>query len=214
MSDDTYHQPTSPASSVYSLHLDYEMSQQDQEIREAREAEMTTEELEAAARVRHLKRVRKGYSPASSPIKQEDSLPRSDSPPPRSTALAAHITVGQWFESGDFLDSQTGDGTYVDNLCNTGEESQQAGEGKASQVEEAEPTDEDFELEVQIKRLRSRLEFVLKEKDDLEWQQDKYRRAYQEADAGRNQALEKLRQWQEAAAGASPLLKLALDFVQ
>ncbi|KAJ7727552.1 hypothetical protein DFH07DRAFT_782456 [Mycena maculata] len=144
----------------------------------AREAEMATEELEAAV--------------------------RPNSPPPRSTPLTAHITVGRWFEYGDFLDSQMGDGTYVTiSAILARKVSKQA---RVKLVEEDEPMDESFELEDQIKRLQSRVKFVLKEKDDLEWQRDNYRYAYQETDAGRNQALKKLRQWQEAAVGASPLL--------
>ncbi|KAJ7444172.1 hypothetical protein FB451DRAFT_1491846 [Mycena latifolia] len=70
MSDDTF-LPSSP-STIYSMGLDYEQSQHKQEIRDAREAEMSTEELEAAAEQRRLKRVKLGFE--SPNYKREESL--------------------------------------------------------------------------------------------------------------------------------------------
>ena len=59
MSDDTFY-PSSP-STVYSLPLDYEQSQHKQEIRDAREAELSKEQLQAEAEQRRIKRVKRGF---------------------------------------------------------------------------------------------------------------------------------------------------------
>jgi hypothetical protein len=101
MSDQTY-MPSSP-SSVYSLGLDYEQSQHKQELRDAREADMSPEEWQAAAEQRRLKRVKLGIeSPNeyqrevfSSPFKQVLSpalkvaveRSRSPSPTPRRASM-------------------------------------------------------------------------------------------------------------------------------
>jgi hypothetical protein len=71
MSDEPY-LPSSP-STVYSLALDYEQSQHKQEIREAREAEMSPEELSAAAEQRCRKRVKLGLE--SPNYKREEFSP-------------------------------------------------------------------------------------------------------------------------------------------
>jgi hypothetical protein len=59
MSDDCFFLPSSPGT-IYSLGLDYEQSQHKQEIRDAREAEMSAEELEYRAEQRRLKRIKQG----------------------------------------------------------------------------------------------------------------------------------------------------------
>lgn len=97
MSDDSFF-PSSP-STIYSLGLDFEQSQHKQEIREARQAELSTEELEAAAEQRRLKRVKLGlespnYKREESPLKyvpfpaqEAMNSSRSPSPTPRASAL-------------------------------------------------------------------------------------------------------------------------------
>ncbi|KAJ7432298.1 hypothetical protein B0H11DRAFT_2260852 [Mycena galericulata] len=211
MSDDGSYEP-SAASSPYSLHLDYEMSQHHQPIREAREAEMTTEELEAVRRDRHHKRVRKGYSPPSSPIKQEGVSRQGSWTPPRPSAVKAVAVTGKMYAPGEIFDSQTGDNTYVENHENRTEETQQ--EGGTSQQPDDEPVDSDFELETQINRLQNRLNQVVVERDELQEERDEYRRAYHAADAERKEAVENLRQWQKAAAGSAALINLALPFLK
>lgn len=69
MDDDTFF-PSSP-STVYSMALDYEQSQHAQEVGEAREAQMSMDELEAATEQRHLKRMKRGYE---SPIYHKEQF--------------------------------------------------------------------------------------------------------------------------------------------
>lgn len=117
--------------SFTTLGLDYEPSQEHHEIRMMREAELTEEERDAAAVARHRKRQRKGYSPLTSPVRQESE---ENQEVPRSTAEQArhiiryvlidacfHFTIHLPTSSdlyGPFgiLNSQIGAGTYIDHL--------------------------------------------------------------------------------------------------
>ncbi|KAJ7449189.1 hypothetical protein FB451DRAFT_753924 [Mycena latifolia] len=93
MSDNTF--LLSSPSTVYSLGLDYEQSQHKQEIRDAREAEMTPEELQAAAEQRRMKRVKLGIE--SPHYKKEESSPspkwRVTSPNARTAADSSRTPV-------------------------------------------------------------------------------------------------------------------------
>ncbi|KAJ6592293.1 hypothetical protein DFH09DRAFT_1073352 [Mycena vulgaris] len=88
MSDDTYQASSpavripSPTGSYISLALDHEPSQNDQWVREEHEALLSKEERAAGALARHRKRQRRGYSPLTSPIKEEEPAPLRT---PRST---------------------------------------------------------------------------------------------------------------------------------
>jgi phage shock protein A len=68
--------------------------------------------------------------------------------------------------------------------------------------------DSDHELVVQVARLRTRLNIVSRERDDLEDQCNQYQQAYQQADAERSQLREELQQWEQAATAASSLTRL------
>ncbi|KAJ7655487.1 hypothetical protein B0H17DRAFT_1146424 [Mycena rosella] len=109
MSDDTYQ----ASSRATSLALEYEQNQEAQEAREAHEAQLSPAQLAREYEHRRLKRIRLGYEYPESPIKQEASSPVSA---PRPTAVAAKDKLASLFASGEFLDSQTGDQTYVENL--------------------------------------------------------------------------------------------------
>ncbi|KAJ7767013.1 hypothetical protein DFH07DRAFT_1012030 [Mycena maculata] len=113
-SEDTY-LPSSP-STVYSQALDYEQSQHAQEIRETREAEMSTEELEAAAEERRLKRVRLGLE--SPNYKKEPFLSPLESPvqTPRASAVKSTQKNSRDFGALGLLNSQTDSQEAIDAL--------------------------------------------------------------------------------------------------
>ncbi|KAJ6549217.1 hypothetical protein DFH09DRAFT_1157866 [Mycena vulgaris] len=216
MSDDTYQASSpavrtpSPTGSYLSLALDYEPSQNDQWVREEREALLSKEERAAGALSRHRKRQRRGYSPLTSPIKEEEPAPL---PTPRSTVEVTNHALKALYASGGFLDSQTGDGTYVDNLYDRDEaETQTQGEDLAHSQDDA-LSDSDFELEVQIERLRVRLNIALEERDTLQERCNEYKEACAQANAERASALAELKRWQQAATAASSLIHLSVPYV-
>ncbi|KAF7319242.1 hypothetical protein HMN09_00261600 [Mycena chlorophos] len=75
---------------------------------QAQEAAYSPATQKSRKRERHLNRVRHGASPSSSP---------ESSPGPRPSAKKSRSDTAAFFERGGFLDSQTGDGTYIDHLC-------------------------------------------------------------------------------------------------
>ncbi|KAJ7260844.1 hypothetical protein B0H12DRAFT_1231609 [Mycena haematopus] len=122
MSDDSFF-PSSP-STVYSLGLEFEQSQHKQEIRDALEAGMTTEERESAAEYRRKKRVRLGFE--SPNYKKGDSSPSRISSPtapqsptrtPRASAVKSGEKTSSAFLPHGLLDSQATSQQAVDALA-------------------------------------------------------------------------------------------------
>ncbi|KAJ7218660.1 hypothetical protein GGX14DRAFT_390425 [Mycena pura] len=142
MSDDTFW-PSSP-SSVYSLGLDFEQSQHKQEIRDAREAELSGEQIKAEAEQRRIKRVKLGLeSPGpndkvasmsrrkyvASPT-AEEAGPGSSTPTPRvccavgqqnkqvgsSLNMSPRLTIDRNFLPLGLLDSQATSQQVIDAL--------------------------------------------------------------------------------------------------
>ncbi|KAJ7742031.1 hypothetical protein B0H16DRAFT_1683243 [Mycena metata] len=204
MSDDSAYTMNSQTT----LGLDYEQSQEDQEIREAYEATLTPAQLDAAALQRHRKRQRLGYSPPSSPVKEEQNdLP---SLAPRSSAQhVGHILRGYYGPYGA-ENSQVGDGTYIEHLINSRatsdsqSQSQEPDFAEESQELE-EDNDSDHELVVQLQRLRNRLSIAIQERDELQARCDHLQQEYEEADSERTKLRQEL---QRAAVAASTLTKI------
>ncbi|KAJ7713370.1 hypothetical protein B0H16DRAFT_1743351 [Mycena metata] len=214
MSDDSSY----TVNSHTTLGLDYEQSQQDQEVRDAYEATLTPEQLEAAALRRHRKRQRLGQSPLTSPVKEEGSILHSGGPRP-SAQQAGHAFRHYYGPYGP-ENSQVGDGTYIDHLLDSRaaldfEEYQSQSQEPDFLEETQEPEDDDdsnHELAVQLERLRNRLEIAMRERDELQDQCDELRRASQEADGERAQLREDLGRWELAATAASALTRLLTPY--
>ncbi|KAF8181415.1 hypothetical protein K438DRAFT_1976138 [Mycena galopus ATCC 62051] len=137
------------------------------------------QEYAKSRRWRHKKRRRLGLACSSSPIKNEDeSSSESDPEPPRASAAMADRIAAMLFAPGGALHSQTGDATYVDQLCDsTGpqtpeelvseptieiEDGTQPEYGGETQTQ----YDTDHELSAQIQLLKARLEVALQERYD------------------------------------------------
>ncbi|KAJ7126042.1 hypothetical protein C8R44DRAFT_733961 [Mycena epipterygia] len=208
MLDHSYHPSlhfTSPA-------LDYEQSQNDQAVCDARKALLSPRELADRAEQCRLKRVHLGHEDPK--IKQEDSSPTTA---PRPTAIAASDKLMSLYAPGGFLDSQTGSQTFVDTLINyspkteSQSQSQQEQDGLGISQESEAINNSDFELEVQVQWLRAQLEFVMKERDDLSDERNKYRQAYQELEAEHYQLHQSLG---DATIGSCALADLLLPYMR
>ncbi|KAJ7104691.1 hypothetical protein C8R44DRAFT_987879 [Mycena epipterygia] len=203
MSDHSYH----PSSCFTSPALEYEQSQNDQAVRDAREALLSPRELVDRAEQRRL-----GHEDPE--IKQQGSSPTTA---PRPTAIAASDKLMSLYAPGGFLDSQTGSQTFVDTLIDyspktqSQSQSQQEQDGLGISQESEAINDSDFELEVQVQRLRARLEFVMKERDDLSDELDEYRQAYRELEAEHYQLRQSLG---DAAVGSRALADLLLPYMR
>ncbi|KAJ7086159.1 hypothetical protein B0H15DRAFT_801778 [Mycena belliarum] len=227
MSDDTF-QLSSP-STVYSLALDYEQSQHKQEIRDAREAEMTAEELQAAAEHRRLKRVRLGFeAPADydsdipwPPINQGTSSkprravqsPRTSTRAPRASAVKSDLTGNRAYMPLGLLDSQATSQDAVDAIISA----RLQGEHQHHVVEDI--TSQDF-----LEQLDYRRQPVVYDHNDseepesyeslrarcfqAEAERDRALEECAEATAAKDQAEEVLAHWKRAAVAAMPLVNL------
>ncbi|KAJ7153663.1 hypothetical protein C8R46DRAFT_1357075 [Mycena filopes] len=197
-------------SSFTTLGLDYEQSQAHQPIRDEYEAGLTQEQLDKAALGRHRKRQRIGHSAPSSPVKQEEA---SSDEAPRSSVQEARHAFRNYYGPFGALNSQVGEGTYVDHLIDSrnAPESQSQTQESDFPGETQEPDedhDSNHELEAQIQRLRSRLNIAMQERDQVQAECDQYRQAFEDADAERTHLHEQLRRWEAAATAASALTAL------
>ncbi|KAF7304189.1 hypothetical protein MIND_00651000 [Mycena indigotica] len=220
MSDDDPARGSTPFSSP--IQLEYEPSQLHDEIRREREALLSPITLEKQRRARHLQRVRKGYSPPSSPSRT-----------PRSSAKRCQATFSPYYRYGGALNSQTGDQTFVDNLLGFKSESSpvvspqkpppeavfklevESPVFSQEAIDETQYTEDDHDLPTQLDLLRSRLIAVVNERDalrdmvsQLNDERDKMQREKEKLTEERDKYKQSVRQWEEAARSSSPLFRL------
>ncbi|KAJ6517207.1 hypothetical protein C8R47DRAFT_1312763 [Mycena vitilis] len=215
MADDDSFRGSSPP--VGSPGLGYEQSQAHQEIRLKREAELSPEELaEQEERDRATRRKWRrfyGNDCSSSPVKKG-----SLSPTPRRTAAALGARViGGYFEPFGPLDSQTGDGTYVENLLGAWEESASqeidSWEESASQEEAGKALESamnrgpDRELP-ELERVENEHDKTLRERDQARDYCRRYRAVFRAAAARCEKLQEEVDRWTGAAEGASALAQM------
>ncbi|KAJ7670696.1 hypothetical protein DFH06DRAFT_1468474 [Mycena polygramma] len=215
MADDDSFRGTSPP--VGSPGLGYEQSQAHQEIRLKREAELSPEELaEQEERDRATRRKWRRYhgnDRSSSPVKEESLSPT----PRRTTAALGARVIGGYYEPFGPLDSQTGDGTYVEHLLGAWEESASqeidSWEESASQEESDEAQEpaanggSDRELP-ELQRVEHELNTTLRERDQARDYCRRYRTVSRAAAARCAKLQEELDRWIGAAEGASALAQM------
>ncbi|KAJ7480573.1 hypothetical protein FB451DRAFT_1237944 [Mycena latifolia] len=236
MSDNTF--LLSSPSTVYSLGLDYEQSQHKQEIRDAREAEMTPEELQAAAEQRRMKRVKLGIE--SPQYKKEESSPshkwRVTSPnawtaadssrtpvrTPRASAVKSREETSRAFMHHGPLDSQATSQEAIDALIDA-----RLRDGQQDTVFDPDDvTSQDFLPMLDYRRqpvvydhdiseepesyeaLRARCFQAEMQRDEVVKELQSCRYDYIEAVAAKNHAEEELARWKRAAVAAAPLADL------
>ncbi|KAJ7484109.1 hypothetical protein FB451DRAFT_1363713 [Mycena latifolia] len=227
MSDDTF-QLSSP-STIYSLGLDFEQSQHKQEIRDAREAEMTEEELQASAEHRRLKRIKLGFeapdyerATSLSPLKPGTSSepwtaadsPRTSLRTPRTSAVKSGAETSRAYMPLGLLDSQATSQDAVDALIaarlNAGQQSHVADDVTSQDV---------------LDQLDYRRQPVVYDRDDSDEPEsyEALRAHCFQAELERDQAVEEcakavaakyrveegLARWKHAAVAVAPLVALA-----
>jgi hypothetical protein len=140
---------------------------------------------------------------------------------------AAYNPPSSLYAPGAFLDSQTGDYTYVDRLIGSDAESQSqqvspvivaskflSGVRSPQLIFSGEEiqgsrTLSNCDHEFELQQLKIRLRAAIGERDDFEEERNEYRAAFDNVHADREQLRKKLQKWEDAAAAASALVNLA-----
>ncbi|KAJ6455117.1 hypothetical protein C8R47DRAFT_1082850 [Mycena vitilis] len=173
-----------------------------------REAELSPEELarqqDMGRQTRRRWRAHYGNDVSSSPVKEESPCPT----PRRPTAEDADHLIGNLYEPFGPLDSQTGDGTYVDHLIDSWMESasQEGGISQGPAVD----AHSDQEPPVQLQHVEAQRDTALRERDLAACCCYRYRKAFRAATAQNTKLRKELEKWTQAAEGASLLTKMLL----